>query len=133
MEIEEPVDKPAWQKRKGKEISQQIGYIAEGLFRDYAEIANSVCNSPVIRPALPPASSANNIPITGWPVQHSMAETEAPKVKLLSTVKSGIFKVRKERNTPKLPNLKEHGKTFSNGWRWLSSLHWNSLDRKSVV
>lgn len=41
LEIEEPVDKPAWQKRKGKEISQQIGYIAEGLFRDYAEIANS--------------------------------------------------------------------------------------------
>ena len=26
---------------------------------------------------------------------------------------------------PPLPNLKEHGKTFSNGWRWLSSLHWN--------
>ena len=40
-EIDETVDKPAWQRRKGKELSQQIGYIAEGLFRDQAEIDNS--------------------------------------------------------------------------------------------
>ena len=40
-EIEEATDKPAWQRMKGQEISQQIGYIAEGLFRDQAEIDNS--------------------------------------------------------------------------------------------
>ncbi len=41
MEIEEAADKPEWQRRKGQEISQPIGYIAEGLFRDEAEVANS--------------------------------------------------------------------------------------------
>lgn len=40
-EIEEAVNKPAWQLKIGKEISQPIGYIAEGLFRDQAEIDNS--------------------------------------------------------------------------------------------
>ena len=40
-EIEEAVGKPAWQYKKGHEISQAIGYIAEGLFRDQAEIDNS--------------------------------------------------------------------------------------------
>lgn len=40
-EIEEATNKPSWQRMKGKEISQAIGYIAEGLFRDEAEIANS--------------------------------------------------------------------------------------------
>ncbi len=40
-EIEEATDKPAWQRMKGKEISQAIGYIAEGVFRDQAEIDNS--------------------------------------------------------------------------------------------
>lgn len=39
--IEESDNKPAWQRRKGNEISQPIGYIAEGLFRDQAEIDNS--------------------------------------------------------------------------------------------
>ncbi len=39
--IEEAVDKPSWQRKKGHEISQQMGYIAEGLFRDQAEIDNS--------------------------------------------------------------------------------------------
>ncbi len=39
--IDEAIDKPVWQRKKGKEISQQMGYIAEGLFRDYAEIANT--------------------------------------------------------------------------------------------
>lgn len=41
LEIEEATNKPAWQKRVGNEISQQFGYIAEGLFMDEAEIINS--------------------------------------------------------------------------------------------
>jgi len=41
QKIEEATDKPKWQLRKGHEISQTIGYIAEGLFRDQAEIDNS--------------------------------------------------------------------------------------------
>lgn len=41
MEIEEATDKPEWQRKKGQEISQMIGYIAEGLFRGEAEIRNS--------------------------------------------------------------------------------------------
>lgn len=40
-DLEEAVDKPAWQLSNGYEISQQIGYIAEGLFRDQAEIDNA--------------------------------------------------------------------------------------------
>lgn len=40
-EIEEASNKPAWQLKKGQEISAPIGYIAEGLFRDQAEIDNS--------------------------------------------------------------------------------------------
>lgn len=40
-EIEEATNKPEWQLMKGHEISQPIGYIAEGLFRDQAEIDNS--------------------------------------------------------------------------------------------
>lgn len=40
-EIEEATSKPEWQWREGHELSQQIGYIAEGLFRDQAEINNS--------------------------------------------------------------------------------------------
>lgn len=40
-EIEEATSKPSWQRREGHELSQQIGYIAEGLFRDQAEIDNS--------------------------------------------------------------------------------------------
>ena len=39
--IEEATSKPVWQRREGHELSQQIGYIAEGLFRDQAEIDNS--------------------------------------------------------------------------------------------
>ena len=41
LEIEEATDKPSWQRKKGQEISQQVGYIAEGLFRGQAEIDNS--------------------------------------------------------------------------------------------
>ena len=40
-EIEEAVDKPIWQRKVGHDISQAIGYIAEGLFRDQSEIDNS--------------------------------------------------------------------------------------------
>lgn len=41
LEIEEATNKPAWQVKKGHDISQQVGYIAEGLFKDQAEIDNS--------------------------------------------------------------------------------------------
>lgn len=41
LEIEEATNKPAWQKKVDREISQQFGYVAEGLFTDEAEIANS--------------------------------------------------------------------------------------------
>ncbi|MFR5660685.1 MAG: TonB-dependent receptor domain-containing protein, partial [Butyricimonas faecihominis] len=41
LEIDEAVNKPEYQRMKGQESSQAIGYIAEGLFRDQAEIDNS--------------------------------------------------------------------------------------------
>ena len=41
MELEEAAEKPEWQRKVGHEISQQVGYIAEGLFRDQAEIDNA--------------------------------------------------------------------------------------------
>lgn len=41
LEIEESENTPSWQTMKGKEISQQIGYVDEGLFMDQAEIDNS--------------------------------------------------------------------------------------------
>ena len=40
-EIEEPTDRPEYQWKTGHELSQRVGYIAEGLFRDQAEIDNS--------------------------------------------------------------------------------------------
>ena len=40
-ELEEATDKPRWQWKVGQELSQQVGYIAEGLFRDQAEINNA--------------------------------------------------------------------------------------------
>ena len=40
-ELEEATNKPEWQQKVGHEISQQVGYIAEGLFRDQAEIDNA--------------------------------------------------------------------------------------------
>lgn len=49
-EIEEATDKPEWQRMKGKEISQAVGYIAEGLFRSEAEIANSPTQSGDVMP-----------------------------------------------------------------------------------
>ncbi len=41
LKMEEATNKPEWQRKKGKEISQRVGYIAEGLFRGQAEIDNS--------------------------------------------------------------------------------------------
>lgn len=41
IQIEEAAGKPEWQKRKGHSVSQQFGYIAEGLFQDQAEIDNA--------------------------------------------------------------------------------------------
>ena len=39
-ELEESTDKPWYQRKVGHELSQQLGYIAEGLFLDQAEIDN---------------------------------------------------------------------------------------------
>lgn len=41
LEIEQADDKPVWQDKIGHDISQAIGYIAEGLFRDEDEINNA--------------------------------------------------------------------------------------------
>ncbi|HJF71792.1 MAG TPA: TonB-dependent receptor [Butyricimonas virosa] len=49
-EIEEASNKPEWQRRTGQELSQSIGYIAEGLFRDEAEIASSPTQGGDIKP-----------------------------------------------------------------------------------
>ena len=48
--LEEATDKPAWQRQVGHDISQQIGYIAEGLFHDQAEIDNAPTQSGNVRP-----------------------------------------------------------------------------------
>ena len=40
-ELEEASDKPRYQWKTGYELSQQVGYIAEGLFHDQAEIDNA--------------------------------------------------------------------------------------------
>ncbi len=50
QEIEEAIDKPWYQRMKGQELSQAIGYIAEGLFRDQAEIDNSPTQSGNVMP-----------------------------------------------------------------------------------
>ena len=39
MSLEEASDTPEWQRKTGHEISQQVGYIDQGLFRDAAEVA----------------------------------------------------------------------------------------------
>lgn len=41
LKIEEATNKSVWQLKKGHELSQQVGYIAEGLFHDQAEIDNA--------------------------------------------------------------------------------------------
>ena len=50
LDIEEPSNRPEWQTRKGKEISQRFGYIAEGLFQDQAEIDNSAFQAGDVMP-----------------------------------------------------------------------------------
>ena len=41
LDLEEASDKPEWQKKEGHELSQQVGYIDQGLFHDETEIANA--------------------------------------------------------------------------------------------
>ena len=48
--IEEGADVPAWQRKVGRDISQQIGYIAEGLFQSQAEIDRSPLQSGDVMP-----------------------------------------------------------------------------------
>lgn len=50
LQIEEAAGKPAWQKKKGHDISQQFGYIAEGLFHDQDEINNSPYQAGELQP-----------------------------------------------------------------------------------
>ena len=50
LSLEEATDKPEWQKKVGHDISQQVGYIAEGLFTDQAEIDNSPKQSGDVQP-----------------------------------------------------------------------------------
>ena len=40
-EIEEAADKPSWQRKVGHDISQVVGYVAEGLFQSQEEIDRS--------------------------------------------------------------------------------------------
>lgn len=48
--IEEAMDKPVWQQRVGHDISQQVGYIAEGLFQTQEEIDNAPIQSGDVMP-----------------------------------------------------------------------------------
>ena len=41
QELDEADDTPEWQSRIGHEISQQVGFIDQGLFRDQAEVDNA--------------------------------------------------------------------------------------------
>jgi TonB-linked SusC/RagA family outer membrane protein len=50
LEIEEAAGKPHYQRKKGREISQQFGYIAEGLFQDQDEINSSPFQSGKVQP-----------------------------------------------------------------------------------
>lgn len=50
LSLEEATDKPEWQRKVGHDISQQVGYIAEGLFTDQAEIDNSPKQSGDVQP-----------------------------------------------------------------------------------
>ncbi len=50
LELEEGADKPEWQKRVGHDVSQQIGYIAEGLFQSQEEIDRSPKQSGDVMP-----------------------------------------------------------------------------------
>lgn len=48
--LEESPDTPEWQRKVGHEISQQIGYIAEGLFQSQEEIDNAPFQSDNVQP-----------------------------------------------------------------------------------
>ena len=50
LEIDEAADKPEWQKKKGHELSQAIGYVDQGLFRDEVEIANAAAQDGDVMP-----------------------------------------------------------------------------------
>lgn len=50
LELEEGADKPEWQKRVGHDVSQQIGYIAEGIFQSQEEIDRSPKQSGDVMP-----------------------------------------------------------------------------------
>src|SRR3989344_5857104 len=64
-------------------------------------ILNRVDKNAVTHPTIAPAIAAIPIAKNGFiPRVTKMADTAAPKGKLPSTVKSGNFKTRKERNTP---------------------------------
>ena len=39
LDLEEATDKPEWQLKEGHELSQQVGFVDQGLFHDEAEIA----------------------------------------------------------------------------------------------
>ncbi|OJU55948.1 MAG: SusC/RagA family TonB-linked outer membrane protein, partial [Bacteroidales bacterium 45-6] len=50
LQIEEGANKPSWQRRVGHDVSQQIGYIAEGLFQSQEEIDRSPKQSGNVMP-----------------------------------------------------------------------------------
>ncbi len=50
LDLEEGADKPEWQRRVGHDVSQQIGYIAEGLFQNQEEIDRSPKQSGNVMP-----------------------------------------------------------------------------------
>lgn len=50
LELEEGADKPEWQRSVGHDVSQQIGYIAEGLFQSQEEIDRSPKQSGDVMP-----------------------------------------------------------------------------------
>ena len=54
-----------------------------------------VCKSPVTLPASAPAAMAARIASTGCPAAVMAAETDRPKAKLPSVVKSGMDRMRK--------------------------------------
>ena len=41
LDLEEAVDKPEWQMKKGHELPQEVGYVDQGLFQSWEEIESS--------------------------------------------------------------------------------------------
>ena len=60
-----------------------------------------VCSSAVHSPASAPANAPQTSARTGCPAMVTTAQTVMPKTKLPSTVRSGVFKMRKVTNTPR--------------------------------